>query len=452
MNLKFHLLVRITLVAIICLLTTAAFVFYRADQQSQQQSQLILESITKQLQVQLFRIDTGFARRDQFPDLSLWKETRSVAGLCVRYYSIDNQLTRSICRGTERQGKPWPQLFETIYSSIFNPGFELSRELTFKNQPYGSISVLPSVEMELNRAWESMRVLLELSVITILSICFFVYISISRALRPAQHIVAELEKIQKGDLTVRLPAFDLLEWQRISTALNELTASQQQLLSERTKLTFKLITLQDDERRYLARELHDELGQCLAAINALSASISHTAQQECLAIVEDARGITRINKHMMDSIQTLLIKLRPAEIDELGFELSLKNLLSEWTSFCSHKIHFQLIINGECQHLSGPYPITLFRIIQECLSNISKHSGATSATVKLNIEDKLIELSIKDNGNMTTLPFSNHSGFGLLGIRERTCALGGQLNITKSELGGLGIKIILPVNPGRDNP
>ena len=75
-----------------------------------------------------------------------------------------------------------------------------------------------------------------------------------------------------------------------------------------------------------------------------------------------------------------------------------------------------------------------------------------SATVKLNIEDKLIELSIKDNGNITTLPFSNNSGFGLLGIRERTCALGGQLNITKSELGALGIKITLPVSPNKDNP
>ncbi len=153
---------------------------------------------------------------------------------------------------------------------------------------------------------------------------------------------------------------------------------------------------------------------------------------------------------MMDSVQTLLIKLRPAEIDELGFELSLKNLISEWTSFCSHKIHFQLFIQGDCQHLPDPYPITLFRIIQECLSNISKHSGATSATVTLNIEDKLIELSIKDNGNMTTLPFSNNSGFGLLGIRERACALGGQLNIAKSELGGLGITVSLPLNPNSE--
>ncbi len=285
MNLKFHLLVRITLVAIICLLTTTAFVFYRADLQSRQQSQLILESITKQLQVQLFRIDTGYARRDQFPDFSLWQETRSITGLCIHYDSIDNQLARSLCRGTEKPDKPWPQLFETVYSAMFNPGVELSRELIYKNQSHGSIRVLPSVEMELKRAWESLRALLELSVITVLSICFLVYLSISRALRPAQQIVAELEKIQKGDLTVRLPAFELLEWQGISTALNELTASQQQLLAERTKLTFKLISLQDDERRYLARELHDELGQCLAAINALSASIAQTAQQECPAIV-----------------------------------------------------------------------------------------------------------------------------------------------------------------------
>ncbi|MCK5121855.1 MAG: sensor histidine kinase [Methylococcales bacterium] len=446
MNLKFHLLVRITLVAVVCLLTTATYVLYRADQQSKQQSHKMLESIGKQLEVQLLRIDTGFDRYDKFPDLGLWKETRSVSGVCIRFTSENNTFTEGICQGSEWPDKHWPKLFETLYRFIFNPGIELFRKVTFKNKVHGSISIIPSVEMELSRAWESLRALLELSAITISTICLLIYISINRALRPAQVIVSGLEKMQKGDLTVRLPHFELLEWQRTSTAINELAISQQQLLSDRKNLTFKLISIQDEERRYLARELHDELGQCLAAINALSVSITQTAKQECPVIVEDAESISRINSHIMNTVRTLLVKLRPAEIDELGLELSLKSLISEWNVRSNHKINYRLTINGDCQQLSEPHPIMLFRIIQECLTNIAKHSTATSATVELDISDKLIVLTIEDNGDIDLLSLTDTPGLGLLGIRERVCPLGGELMIKKSESGGLSITVTLPVN------
>lgn len=437
---------RITLVAIVCLLATATYVLYRADQQSKQQSYKILESIGKQLEVQLLRIDAGIERYDKFPDLNLWKETRSVSGVCIRFTSKNHTFTQGICQGFEWPDKHWPKLFETLYRFIFTPGLEQFRTVAFKNKVHGSISITPSVEMELSRAWESLRALLELSAISIFTICLLVFISINRALRPAQTIVSGLEKMQKGDLTVRLPHFELLEWQRTSTAINELAISQQQLLSDRKNLTFKLISIQDEERRYLARELHDELGQCLAAINALSVSITQTAKQECPVIVEDAERISRINSHIMNSVRTLLVKLRPAEIDELGLELSLKSLISEWNVRSNHKINYQLIINGDCQQLSDSYPIMLFRIIQECLTNIAKHSIATSATVKLDISDKLIALTIEDNGDIDLLSLTDTPGLGLLGIRERVCPLGGKLMIKKSESGGLSITVTLPVN------
>jgi len=446
MNLKFYLLIRITLVAFICLLTTGTYVLYRADLQSKQQSQVMLESVSKQLQVQLLQIDTGLGRLDQFPDLSLWTETRSISGICIQYIPSNNVVTRSICRGSEWHEQHSPQLFESIYQLFFTPGFEIDRQVIFKNQIFGSVRIIPSAEMELNYAWQSIRTLLELSSITILAVCTLVYISITRALRPAQSIVTSLEKMQQGDLTVRLPHFDLLEWQQTSTAINKLAANQQRLLSDRKKLTFKLITLQDEERRYLARELHDELGQCLAAINALTASITHTAKQQCPTIVEDAESLSRINGHIMDTVRNLLVKLRPTEIDELGLELSLNSLVSEWNSHQADKVNYQLFIKGHCQKLSDPYPITLFRIIQECLSNIAKHSSATRATIKLDIKDKLITLLVEDNGNIDTLPFIDNSGFGLLGINERVSLLDGQLQLSKNQSAGLSTLITLPFN------
>ena len=446
MNLKYHLIVNITFVAIFCFLATTAYVLYRVDQHSNQQSHIMLESISKQLELQLLRIDSGFGQANQFPDFSLWKKTHSVSGVCIHYSSENKAVTRVICRGAEWSDKKWPTLFETVYRSIFTPGLEVFRQISYKKQSYGYISIIPSVEMKLQHAWESVRALLELSSMTIFTVCLLVYLSINRALRPAHTIVSGLEKMQKGDLTVRLPDFELLEWQSTSSAINKLAISQQQLLSERKRLSLKLINLQDEERRHLARELHDELGQCLAAINALSESITQTAELECPAIVKDAKSLSRINGHIMQTIRNLLVKLRPTEIDELGLELSLKGLVSEWNTHTGSKIHYQLHINGDCQQLKAPYPITLFRIIQESLTNISKHSTATHATVELDINHKLIMLAINDDGNINLVSFVESSGFGLLGIRERVSSLDGQLKFNKNDSGGLNIKVTLPVD------
>ena len=148
--------------------------------------------------------------------------------------------------------------------------------------------------------------------------------------------------------------FKLLEWQQTATAINELVSSQQKLLDERKHLNLKLITLQDEERRFLARELHDELGQCLSATNALAASISQTAKQECPVLVDDAENISRINGHIMQTVRDLLVRLRPTDIDELGLEVSLNSLISEWNTRTGSKIHFSLMINGDCSELAEP--------------------------------------------------------------------------------------------------
>lgn len=450
MNLKFHLLVRIIVVVVICLIVTTAYVLYRADIQAKHGAQVTLESIGKQLEIQLFRMDMGLKHIIKFPDFTLWKETRPSSGVCIQYIPENNGTTQSICRGTQWSDKPWPKFFETAYRFIFNPGLEVFRKINYKNKAYGVISVTPSIEMELNRAWENMQVLLELSAITILAVCLLVYISINRALRPAQTIVSGLKKLQAGDLSFRLPNFELTEWQATSSAINKLAASQQQLISERKHLSSKLITLQDEERRFLARELHDELGQCLASISALAVSITQTAEQNYPELVDEAKNISRINSHMMETVQTILVRLRPADLDELGLELSLNSLMTEWNTQAKSKTHFQLFIKGDWQQLYEPLPITLFRIVQECLTNISKHSSAKTATVDLEISDELVTLTINDDGNINSLPFATSSGFGLLGIRERVCPLGGEFTLSKNESGGLSIKVLLPLNFAED--
>lgn len=444
MNLKLHLLQRITLVALFCLLSTAAYVLYQTDLQAKHEAHALLDSITKQLNMQLLRIDAGFGQANTFPDLSLWQETSHIAGVCLHFTTLNKDFTRGLCRGAEWPENQWPKLFEHAYQWLFNPGLTIKRKIAFKGQEKGSLSLTPSPEQEIARAWDKLRLLLTLSAFTIAAVCLLVYLSINQALQPAQVIVSGLKKMQQGDLAVRLPNFKLLEWQQTATAINDLVHHQQQLLNERQQLTYKLITLQDEERRYLARELHDELGQCLAAINALAASITQTAEQECPILVDEAKNISRINGHIMQTVRDLLVKLRPAEVDELGLEASLNRLLSEWNTRAGGQTHYHLTLNGDCSQLTEPLPMTLFRLIQEGLTNIAKHAHASCATIELTITDNSVALGITDNGH-AKLPFAPSAGIGLVGMYERISALGGQLTLENNASGGLSLSITLPL-------
>ena len=112
-------------------------------------------------------------------------------------------------------------------------------------------------------------------------LCLLVYAALARALRPTRLIRTGLERIAANDLSARLPPFDLAELSAIRDGFNHLAESLDTALAERNDLTRKLIALQDEERRHLARELHDEFGQSLAAIRALAASARQTAAQDC---------------------------------------------------------------------------------------------------------------------------------------------------------------------------
>ena len=445
MNLQFHLLSRITVAALMCLLATATYVLYHSDRQARQAAQITAESLGKQMELQLLRINAGVGQVNLFPDFDLWKQTSSAPGICVRFVANNSSAARSLCNGANLAGLNWPYGFETLYRRLFSPGFEITRPIVFNGRVYGSLTVAPSAEMEIAQAWENIRNLLGLSIMTVLAVCLLVYLSISRALRPAGIIVTGLESMEKGNLACRLPSFELIEWQRTAAAINQLAASQQQLLAERQKLAVKLINLQEEERRYLARELHDEFGQCLAAINAVAASIAQTAEQQCPVLVGEADHISRIIQHMMDSLRDLLRRLRPAELDELGLAAGLNSLVSGWNARSGGKIHYQLSIAGDCSLLPEPLAITLFRIIQECLTNIAKHSAAGNAKVTLVIATDAVALTVKDDGIAAELPFADGPGIGLLGIRERVTALHGQLTLAIAHPHGLIVEAWLPV-------
>jgi signal transduction histidine kinase len=454
MNLKRHLLLRIVLIAIIGLMGNAMMILYQANQQAQQQALQTVESIGKQLELQLLRIDADFGEAKRFPDFDLWKETSNATGLCVRFIDVSGKQQRSVCKGANITAPTWPHWFEGLYQWLFNPSFQVVRPVAFKGIVKGSVTVTPNNEAAIANAWQHFQGLMGLSLSTTLALCLMITVTINRALAPAQVIVAGLEKMRRGELSCRLPAFTLQEWQHTGAAINQLAASQERLLFEHKKLALHLMTLQEEERRYLARELHDEFGQCLAAINAIAASMTQSAALTCPALVPESESISRINNHILAQLRGLLLRLRPPEIDELGLAASLRSLVNDWNTRRAGKTVYTLILQGDLESLPEPLPLTLFRIVQECLTNIAKHAAASHARVTLSVPpvgktavtDRLT-LTVQDNGCATLLPFQDNSGIGLLGIRERLDALEGHLSLNIANPSGLIVHITLPMHP-----
>src|SRR5262249_30075225 len=158
---------------------------------------------------------------------------------------------------------------------------------------------------------------------------------------------------------------DLAELSAISDVFNTLAERLEVTLAERNALTRKLIEVQDEERRHLARELHDEFGQSLAAIAAQAASAAHTAEREYPALLGACTGISRTTARMMETLRGALARLRPPDVAEFGLALSLENLVASWNGFEKDRTRFDIAVIGPVDDLRPDVCANLYRIAQE---------------------------------------------------------------------------------------
>ncbi|WP_297325720.1 histidine kinase [Nitrosomonas sp.] len=220
------------------------------------------------------------------------------------------------------------------------------------------------------------------------------------------------------------------------------------LLNENRQLMKGLFRVQEKERRILARELHDELGQWLTAIRAESEVIFNYAEQDS-AIYTSAQTIKGCTEKMHQVIRTMLHRLRPPLLDTLGLPDALSELKKQWSSRHA-QITLELKLEGKLAALDEQYNITIFRLIQEGLNNIYKHSEATWTQISLSREtiensaDDFLLLKIEDNGKGydTNQQFT---GLGLVGMRERVIALDGRMTVRSTPNEGTEINIRLPI-------
>jgi two-component system sensor histidine kinase UhpB len=452
MDLKWLLVRRITLVALACFLTGSGLALYMAAHDAKERNVTLVELAGRQLDLQLSRIERSTDIPKRFPDWDLVSSYALQPGQCVEFYGADTDRNRSSCAGFDARSASAPQWFSNAYRLFINGHLTASRSLIYRNADQGTIVAVFDPLATAEQAWATIAPLLGLSALLVTALCFVTYLVVDRALLPARDILAGLNRLARGDLTCRLPAFRLTELNRISEVFNAVSEELEKATSERTELARRLVDMQEQERRHIARELHDEIAQKLAALNALAACIRRSAETDAHPLVRETRDLEKMASGLMIALRRTLTYLRPQEIDDLGLVQSLKALVEEHNQSAAGRTAYSIETIGEVEQLRAETSAHVYRLVQEALTNASKHANARNVRVSLSQhadrDQDRIRLSVVDDG---TGPSANGkppllAGAGLIGMRERVAALSGKFTAGPLPNGGFGLQVEFPAS------
>jgi signal transduction histidine kinase len=242
-------------------------------------------------------------------------------------------------------------------------------------------------------------------------------------------------------------AFLVALGRQLGSALDgaELNARLQGRTQELSRLSVRMIHQHEEERRRLSLELHDETAQVFSAVKLRLGVIGERTDEptaRSIAVVSD------LVDQGMRSIRSVTEMLRPAALDDLGLEASLHSLALEFEQTAG--LDVRLEVAGDTSIASPDAELVLFRALQEGLSNVVRHAGATRVDVALTVAGERLQLRIADNGmgtgrtlDLDELQRAGHTG--LAGIRERVQALAGEVSLRRSNAGGIELLITLPV-------
>jgi PAS domain S-box-containing protein len=205
------------------------------------------------------------------------------------------------------------------------------------------------------------------------------------------------------------------------------------------ELSARLLKLQDEERRRIARELHDGVGQLLAAMTMNAVRLNQEKARLSLEAARSLEDNSRLVQQISSDIRTMSYLFHPPLLDEMGLGSALKWYVTGFTE--RSEIATKLEVSADVERLPQDYELCLFRIAQECLTNIHRHSGSSTAVVRLVRAEGEIKLEVSDKGagisteTRSKVAAGETAGVGLRGMRERVRQLGGRLEIYSNRTG-----------------
>ncbi len=395
----------------------------------------------------------------------------------VRIYLDGSPAARSI---TAEPPQSWPRRW--LSDLIRSDPVQKRLPVVVNGRDLGTVVIAPQAGDEIGEVLDAIGNITSRGLLLAVAVFALTSFVIHRALRPIDTLGRALGTLQAGDYGVRLAPAGPPEIARIASSLNDLAAELDRTREQNRWLSQKVIRVEDDERRELARELHDELGPYLFAVRAGATSmkreIARGAETElgrvkalCGTMLEQIDAIQRTNRRVLH-------KLRPVGLNELGLAASLQGIVAMWRK--DHPdIEVALALAPGLDRLDDTVALTVHRVVQEGLTNAFRHAAPSRIAITVardsgaagddgtahdgasgdSSDDETrpatagadtgrpaprtgISVTVQDDGIGLAAPVKD--GFGITGMRERVWALGGEVGITNAEGGGARLDAFIP--------
>lgn len=365
--------------------------------------------------------------------------------LMVRFVGTDGTVTAaSRVRQASDPAPSW------LIGLLTGPPKVIDVDMPAGLERYGRIQFIPDPVNEVGEVWDDARLKLILVGGFCASVLALLYATIGRALRPLENLSSALGRVGQGDYRAHVDEEGPQELKIIYKAFNSMTEALDAAERQNQMLAEQLSTVQEEERSDIARDLHDEIGPFLFAVDAdaqtLPALIAKGAGDDAVA---RSKAIRQSVGHMQKHLRSVLSRLRPALLLDLGLVHAVDNLVAFWRTR-RPGVTFEVDVDEErfAPHIEE----TAFRILQEGTSNAIRHGQPKHVSLSAREGDaRMLVVEVSDDGRgLSTQP---GGGFGIKGMTERVRPMGGRISLTqRTDCSGLTLRAEIPLPPTAKGP
>lgn len=396
----------------------------------------VREEVLSTMSLAEFAIEQGVKKN---PDFYLFQRDNNELGISelsgIRHLKIQffdqNDILLEETLNTLDEIKPPPAWFINVIESLSDKIFFSKINIEQRGELTGYILIKPEPIYEYAEIWQQIKVGLWIILSFLILINFVVLLLFSHMIKPINKIIEGFEKLETGNFKSKIKKSNILELDIIGKKFNSMIDNLRRSNNKIHKLSQNLIDVQEQEKSELARDLHDELGQSLTALQAEAASISKSNKKKSRD--EAIFNVIKLSKNMMLSTREIIKKLNLGLIEDLGFESALIDLFENWKRrFMGVKFEY-FIDERAINKITKKKTAHLYRIFQEALTNIAKHSSPKAIQISIRYIENSNKIKILISNDGINNDSSNQEGLGLIGIAERVDQIQGTLDIVKKK-------------------
>lgn len=417
MSLRYQIILRVLLSSACLLVLGGAIAIWQARQ-------AVEKEVDASIHLTLQLIKLGIAGAPlTIDDLSRLGALRQTRHLSIQIQKPNGQLMQFAAQQQPSRPEDMPPAWFIRWVKGDYP--EVEHQLTTLDGETLKLIIKAQPLDEISEVWqESLSFFASISMLTLL-IFIVVHLVMNKSLRAIDVIVQGLQVVETGQYRQQLPLFSIAEFDSIAGAINHMTAELEKAQQENRALTQHSLAIQEDERQRLSKELHDEFGQSLTAIKVMAV----TAAKPNADIGKISATITDVCDHLTLVLRSMMQQLHPLVLSELGLKATLEDMVDHWSER-NPNLNLEISCDDAVDNLDKNVTRQVFRVIQECLTNVIRHANASRVFIHLRLLklNNALELTVEDDGQ--GFDVGNISlGFGLRGMKERVSSLDGELDL-----------------------